>query len=67
MAKINNTLYLTDDYIYLKNKKKNIFIKSNINKGIVECNRIYNMNKFIKCYEKLLRENKLNNNELEIQ
>ena len=35
MAKINNTLYLTDDYIYLKNKKKNIFIKSNINKGIV--------------------------------
>lgn len=62
MAKINNTLYLTDDYIFLKNKKKNIFIKSNINKGIVECNRIYNIEKFIKCYEKILRENKLNNN-----
>ena len=62
MAKVNNIVYITDDCIYLKNKKRNLFIKSNINKGIIECNKIYNMEKFIKSYEKILKDNNLNNN-----
>ena len=62
MAKVNNIIYITDDCIYLKNKKRNLFIKSNINKGIIECNKIYNIEKFIKSYEKILKDNNLNNN-----
>ncbi len=62
MAKVNNIVYITDDCIYLKNKKRNLFIKSNINKGIIECNKIYNIEKFIKSYEKILKDNNLNNN-----
>ncbi len=62
MAKVNNIVYITDDCIYLKNKKRHLFIKSNINKGIIECNKIYNIEKFIKSYEKILKDNNLNNN-----
>ena len=62
MAKFNNVLYLTDDYIYLKNKKKDKLIKYKINSGIIECGKIYNIDKFIKVYEKILKDNNLNNN-----
>ena len=62
MAKLNNVLYLTDDYIYLKNKKKDKLIKYKINSGIIECGKIYNIDKFIKVYEKILKDNNLNNN-----
>ncbi len=62
MAKLNNVLYLTDDCIYLKNKKKNKLIKYKINLGIIEYGKIYNIDKFIKLYEKILKDNNLNNN-----
>lgn len=62
MAKLNNVLYLTDDYIYLKNKKKDKLIKHKINSSIIEYGKIYNFDKFIKVYEKLLKDNNLNNN-----
>ncbi len=62
MAKLNNVLYLTDDYIYLKNKKKDKLIKYKINSGIIEYGKIYNIDKFIKVYEKILKDNNLNNN-----
>ena len=62
MAKLNNVLYLTDDFIYLKNKKKDKLIKHKINSGIIEYGKIYNIDKFIKVYEKLLKDNNLNNN-----
>ena len=62
MAKLNNVLYLTDDCIYLKNKKKDKLIKYKINSGIIEYGKIYNIDKFIKVYEKILKDNNLNNN-----
>ena len=62
MAKLNNVLYLSDDFIYLKNKKKDKLIKHKINSGIIEYGKIYNIDKFIKVYEKLLKDNNLNNN-----
>ena len=62
MAKLNNVLYLTDDFIYLKNKKKDKLVKHKINSGIIEYGKIYNIDKFIKVYEKLLKDNNLNNN-----
>ena len=62
MAKLNNVLYLTDDCIYLKNKIKDKLIKYKINLGIIEYGKIYNIDKFIKVYEKILKDNNLNNN-----
>lgn len=62
MAKLNNVLYLTDDCIYLINKKKDKLIKYKINSGIIEYGKIYNIDKFIKVYEKILKDNNLNNN-----
>ena len=47
MAKLNNVLYLTDDCIYLKNKKKDKLMKYKINSGIIEYGKIYNIDKFI--------------------
>lgn len=62
MAKLNNILYITDDCIYLKNKKKDKLIKYKINQGIILYGKIYNIDKFIKVYEKILKDNNLNNN-----
>lgn len=59
--KINNIVYLTDDYIYLKHKKNNNIIKYKLNKNIVEAGKIANQPKFIKSYEQLLNINHLNN------
>lgn len=59
--KINNIVYLTDDYIYLKHKKNNNIIKYKLNKNIVEAGKIANQQKFIKSYEQLLNINHLNN------
>lgn len=59
--KINNIVYLTDDYIYLKHKKNNNIIKYKLNKNIVEAGKIANQPKFIKIYEQLLNINHLNN------
>ena len=61
MKKTNNILYLTDSYLYLNNKKYPDTIKYKITKGIVINGKIANVNKFNKCYEKLLNEYKLSN------
>ena len=60
--KLNNTIYLTDDTIYVKNKKRNNIIKYKINKNIILYGKVYNIEKFTKVYSMLLSENKLNNN-----
>lgn len=59
--KTNNIVYLTDEYIYLKNKKKKDIIRYKINDGIISCGKISNIKNFIKTYEKLLNEFHLNN------
>ena len=59
--KTNNIVYLTDEYIYLKNKKKKDIIRYNINDGIISGGKISNIKNFIKTYEKLLNEFHLNN------
>ena len=61
MKKTNNILYITDNYLYLKNKKYPDTIKYKINKNIVINGKIANVNKFNKCYESLLNEYKLSN------
>ena len=60
--KLNNTIYLTDDTIYVKNKKRNNIIKYKINKNIILYGKVYNIEKFTNVYSMLLSENKLNNN-----
>lgn len=60
--KINNLLYMTDDIIYLKNRKKSNIIRYKISKNIIRNGRIYNISRFIKEYNKLLNDNHLNNN-----
>ena len=60
--KLNNTIYLTDNTIYKKNKKRNNIIKYKINKNIILYGKVYNIEKFTKVYSMLLSENKLNNN-----
>lgn len=60
--KVNNLLYLTDDTIYLKNKKHKEIIKYKISKKIINNGKIYNIDKFINAYSKLLTEYHLNNN-----
>lgn len=59
--KTNNIVYLTDEYIYLKNKKKKDIIRYKINDGIISGGKISNIKNFIKTYEKLLNEFHLNN------
>ena len=59
MKKVNNILYLTDNYIYLNNKKYQDTIKYKINKGIIINGKIANINRFIKSYNALLNEYKL--------
>lgn len=61
MKKIDNILYLTDDTIYLKNKKIDNIIKYKINDGIVNNGKVININKFINTYEKLINTNRINN------
>lgn len=60
--KVNNLVYLTDEAIYLKNKKVTNVIKYKINKNVILYGKIYNVDKFIKSYSKLLSDNHLNNN-----
>ncbi len=59
--KFKNILYLTDDYIYLKNKKQEEIIKFKISKNVISSGKIINVAKFNKLYEKLLADNHLNN------
>ena len=59
--KTNNIVYLTDEYIYLKNKKKKDIIRYKISDGIISGGKISNIKNFIKTYEKLLNEFHLNN------
>lgn len=59
---VNNLIYLTDDIIYLKNKKRTKIISQKINKNIIKYGKIYNQEKFIKTYDNLLKTNHLNNN-----
>ncbi len=60
--KVNNLLYMTDDTIYLKNKKQKNIIKHKINKNIIKYGKIYNIAKFIKEYNLFLNKYHLNNN-----
>lgn len=59
---VNNLVYLTDDIIYLKNKKKNKIFKHKINKNIIKYGKVYNVEKFLKTYDTFLKNNHLNNN-----
>lgn len=58
--KYNNVLYITDNYLYLKNKKSDV-IKYEVGKGIIYGGKIINARKFIKLYDKLLSDKHLNN------
>lgn len=58
--KYNNILYITDNYLYLKNKKRDV-IKCEVGKGIIYGGKIINVGKFIKLYDKLLSDKHLNN------
>lgn len=57
--KYNYTLHITDDYLYLKKKDKEI--KYKLPKDVIYGGKIANINKFMKSLEKLLSENHLNN------
>lgn len=59
--KMKNILYITDDYLYLKNKKNKDIIKYKVSKNIIESGKIVNISKFNKLYEKMLSDNHLNN------
>ena len=59
--KVKNILYITDDYLYLKNKKNKDIIKYKVSKNIIESGKIVNISKFNKLYEKMLSDNHLNN------
>ena len=60
--KFNNLIYLTDEAIYLKNKKQKNIIKFKITKGIIKYGKVYHVDKFLKSYSKLLNDFHLNNN-----
>lgn len=60
--KVHNILYLTDNYIYLRNIKSNKDYKKKISKGIIINTKIANINKFNMFYNKFLNEFKLNKN-----
>ena len=58
---MENILYL-DDYINLYNKKKDLLIKNIPYKGTLKYGKIIDHIKFIKKYNKILENNKLNKN-----
>lgn len=60
--KVNNLIYLTDEIIYLKNQKKSKIIRYKIGKNIIQYGKVYNVDKFLKTYDDLIRKNHLNNN-----
>lgn len=60
--KANNLLYLTDNTIYLKNKKKKDIIKYNISNNVIKFGKIYHIEKFLKEYNIFLNKYHLNNN-----
>lgn len=59
--KAQNILYLGDNTIYLKSNKNNKIIKYKTSKGVLVNGKIGNTKGFLKSYELLLQENKLNN------
>lgn len=59
---MNNIIYLTDEYIFIKNKKQKDIIKYKINKNIILNGKIINAQKFIKTYELVLKKYNLNTN-----
>lgn len=56
-----NILYLTDEYLYLYNKKVDKMIKVTMPKGVVINGYVANINKFIAKFESILKEYNLNN------
>ena len=58
--KVNNILYLTDSYLYLRRTKNTEIIKETIPKHLVKEGKITSITKFLKFYEKLLTKNNLN-------
>ena len=61
MVKIKNNLYLTDEYLYVGNKKKQTVTKFSLPKNIVINGKVANIDKFINVLEKIVKENNLNN------
>jgi hypothetical protein len=61
MKKTNNILYLTDEYLYLNNKKVKNIIKYPLPKKCVINSKIASTSKFTKVFEKLIKEKNLNN------
>lgn len=58
--KCNNTLHITDNYLYYKTKKRDI-IKYKLPENIIYGGKICNIQKFINIYNKFINENHLNN------
>lgn len=56
-----NILYLTDEYLYLYNKKMNKMVKCTMPKGVIINGYVANINKFITKFEGILKEYNLNN------
>lgn len=61
MKKVHNILYITDNYLYLKNIKYKDIIKYKIGSNIIVNSKIANIPNFIKAYTKLLEKYKINN------
>ena len=61
MTKTNNIIYLSDNYIYLKNYKHKNIIKYNVAKGIIINNKIANIKLFNNTLNNLIKKYKLNN------
>lgn len=57
--KIKNTLYLTDDTLYLKSKDE--VIKWKVRQNVLKNGKIASISKFTKEYEKLMQKYNLNN------
>ncbi len=55
-------IYLTDEIIYVKNKKTNDIIKFKLSKDVIKYGKVYNITKFLDAFNKLINTNHLNNN-----
>lgn len=58
--KVNNVLYLTDNYLYLRRTKSAEIFKEPMPKHLVKEGKITSITKFLKFYEKFLIKNNLN-------
>lgn len=61
MKKYNNILYLVDNYVMLYSKKRNEILRYKLPKNILKYGKIADINKFVIEYQKLVKDNNLNN------